>query len=165
MTTERCAAVPAVMRDPERIDKAFWVHLTQLARDRPFCLLHGDTHPGNGFVDVDGTHGFYDWQSIAKGPWAFDIAYHIVTSLDVAERRRRELELIQFYLQRLAEYGVSSPPSFDSAWLQYRRYIAYGLHIWITNPAHFQSEANCTALTTRLTAAAADLDFFGAWGV
>ena len=76
-----------------------------------------------------------------------------------------EVELIRFYLQRLADYGVASPPSFDTAWLQYRRYIAYGLHIWITNPAHFQSEANCTALTTRLTTAAADLDFFGAWGV
>lgn len=165
LDTERCADVPAIVRDPERIDKAFWVHLDHLLKDRPFCLLHGDTHPGNGFVDADGSPGFFDWQTIAKGPWAFDVAYHIVTSLDVSERRRWEVELIRFYLDRLAASGVRTPPTFNTAWLQYRRYIAYGLHIWITNPAHFQSEANCTALTTRLAVAAADLDFFEAWGV
>ena len=165
MATDRCAQMPASVRDPQRIDRAFWVHLEDMKNNGPFCLLHGDTHPGNGFVDADGAPGFFDWQTIAKGPWAYDISYHIISSLDVEDRRRHEKELLEFYLDQLAAFGVSAPPSFDAAWLQYRRYIAYGLHIWITNPSTFQAEANCASLTTRFSTAAADLDFFAAWEV
>ncbi len=46
-----------------------------------------------------------------------------------------------------------------------RRYLGWGLHIWITNPSNFQSEDNCVALSRRLGTAAADLEFFDAWGV
>ena len=165
LATARGAEVPPEVNDPERIDRAFWVHIDHMARDRPHCLIHGDPHPGNGFVDADGSPGFFDWQTIAKGPWAFDVAYHIVSSMDVEERRRSERALLQHYLGRLRAYGVGAPPSFDEAWLQYRRYIAYGLHIWISNPVHFQAEENCKALVTRLSIAAADLKFFDAWGV
>jgi aminoglycoside phosphotransferase (APT) family kinase protein len=161
----RGATVPAALRDPERIDRAFWVHLEHLGRDRPYCILHGDTHPGNGFIDSTGAPGFFDWQTIAKGPWAYDVAYHIVSSLSVEDRRRYESDLLRHYLGALAISGVTKPPGFDHAWLQYRRYIAYGLHIWITNPAEFQPEENCLEMTQRFAHAAADLDFFAAWGV
>jgi hypothetical protein len=165
MATERCSQMPAPMRDPLRIDRAFWMHLDDMKSNRPFCVLHGDTHPGNCFLDTDGATGFFDWQTIAKGPWAYDVSYHIVSWLNVEDRRRYERELLEFYLQQLAAFGVVTPPSSAAAWLQYRRYIAYGLHVWITNPSTFQSEANCASMITRFSTAAVDLDFFAAWGV
>ena len=129
------------------------------------CVLHGDAHPGNSFFDADDSPGLYDWQTLSFGPWAHDVSYYICSALAIDDRRRADRALLRHYLAALHAGGVANPPTFDEAWLAQRRYIAYGLHIWITNRIEFQSEANCTAMTTRLAAAAEDYDFFQAWGV
>lgn len=171
LATPRCAQVPSSVRDPLRIDRAFWAMIDHMGKGQgetgadAYCVLHGDAHPGNTFFDVNGAPGLYDWQTISFGPWAHDVSYYLTSAMNVAERRASDRDLIRHYLEALRRYGVTSVPTFDQAWLSHRRYIAYGLHIWISNPSHFQSEENCTAMVTRLGAAAEDYDFFSAWNV
>lgn len=166
LATARGDRVPAsVKSQPERIDAGFWAMIDGMPDAQPGAVLHGDAHPGNSFFDADGSPGFYDWQTLSFGPWGHDVAYYIASALDVEARRKSDRDLIRHYLDALHGHGVERPPSFDEAWLAMRRYIAYGLHIWISNPVEFQPEDVCTAMTTRLGTAAEDYEFFRAWGV
>jgi thiamine kinase-like enzyme len=101
----------------------------------PQTLCHGDAHIGNTFVHADGRVGLCDWQLTVHGNCMHDIHYMIITSLSVEARRKKERELITYYLDRLASYGVLNPPSFDTAWTEYRRAIIWGLWVgWVSTP-------------------------------
>lgn len=157
--------IPARVKDPDRIDRAFWAMVDSMAALPHGCLIHGDAHPGNSYTNADDRAALYDWQTLARGPWGHDVAYHIVTALNVENRRRCEQDLLRHYLERLRAHGVAAVPAFGDAWDHYRRHIAYPLHIWITNLTTHQSEQNCQAMATRLGIAADDFDFFTLWGV
>jgi hypothetical protein len=84
-------------------------------------VLHQDVHQGNWLRDPDGRMGLYDWQAVAKGEWALDFSYAMAVNLPIEDRRTWERELLERYLARLAEEGVSRPPTFENAWLRYRQ--------------------------------------------
>jgi Ser/Thr protein kinase RdoA (MazF antagonist) len=157
--------MPSYARAPERIERAFWRMVETLDRRNGRCLLHGDPHPGNCFSDADGGAGLYDWQTLARGPWAYDVSYALTTALCTTERRHHERDLLAHYLSTLLSLGVKSVPGFAEAWDDYCRYIAYALLIWPTNRTSHQAEENIRALTERLGAAAADFNVFERWGV
>jgi hypothetical protein len=157
--------MPAYARDPERVEKIFWRMVDALERPNGSCLLHGDPHPGNCFSDADGGAGLYDWQAIARGPWAFDVGYSMTTALSVADRRYHERDLLAHYLKQLAALGVGNVPPFAEAWDDYRRFVAHPLFIWPTNHNTHQAEENIRALSERAGAAAADFRVFELWGV
>lgn len=161
----RGEGLPAHVRDGERIERAFWRMVDTLDTPSGGCLLHGDPHPGNCFSDRDGGAGLYDWQTVARGPWAYDVAYMMATALSVEDRRKHERDLLDHYRDRLRARGVADAPSVDAAWDAYRQHIAYPLLIWPTNHVSHQSEANIRALTYRLGMAADDFGFFDLWGV
>lgn len=165
LASPRGAGVPASVRDPARIDASFWAMIDDMAAANPGAVLHGDAHPGNSFFDADGSPGFYDWQTLSFGPWSHDVSYYVASALDIEDRRKSDRDLIRHYLDALRANGVANLPNFDEAWLVQRRYIAYGLHIWISNPVEFQPEDVCTAMVTRLGVAAEDYEFFKAWKV
>lgn len=165
LTGPRGEGLPAHIRDGRRIERAFWHMVDTLDTPTGGCLLHGDPHPGNCFSDRDGGAGLYDWQTVSRGPWAYDVAYMMVTSLSVEDRRRHERELLDHYADRLKAWGVADGPSSGAAWDAYRRHIAYPLLIWPTNHVTHQSEDNIRALTYRLGMAADDFGFFDLWGV
>ncbi|CAH2917717.1 MAG: hypothetical protein CPSOU_3113 [uncultured Paraburkholderia sp.] len=63
--------------------------LGRIAREhqrKPVCLIHGDTHLGNLYVDADGEPGFFDAQ-VSRAPWSLEVAYHIGCALDIENRR------------------------------------------------------------------------------
>ena len=93
----------------------------------PQTLLHQDLHLGNWLRDDTGRMGLYDWQCVARGHWALDVAYALGGCLDVDDRRDWEEDLLRLYLERLADGGVQTPPSFDAAWLAYRQQTLHGL--------------------------------------
>jgi hypothetical protein len=93
----------------------------QLNSRGTLTVLHQDVHQGNWLRDPDGRMGLYDWQAVARGEWALDFSYAMSVNLQVEDRRAWERELLERYLWRLAEEGVSNPPSFDAAWLRYRQ--------------------------------------------
>lgn len=133
--------------------------LGDLHRQSPDCLIHGDTHLGNLYIDSDGQPGFFDAQ-VARAPWHLEISYHIVGALDVVDRRRWERGLLKSYLAALGSAGAPAP-DFDSAWLSYRRDILYGFFIFVINEIRFQTEAVNTACTSRYGAAMIDHDVIG----
>lgn len=154
MRRPRCAALPRRLRDHGRMAQA----LERLARRltaQPQTLSHGDTHLGNLYVNADGTPGFLDAQP-RRAPWVKDFAYHIVSALDVEDRRVWERPLLARYLRRLSQQGVSDVPSFEEALADFRAELDYGLFIFMINESHFQREEVNTAYASRFAAAILD---------
>lgn len=110
---------PAVMRS------------LKLSLNGPQTLLHQDVHIGNWLRDPDGRMGLYDWQVLARGHWAIDVSYALIVGLDTDDRRAWERDLLNHYVNLLAEHGVPNPPTTAQAYDDYRRHpmhaYAFGL--------------------------------------
>lgn len=154
----RGAATSTHFHDLDRITAAF-DKLTDFSRTLPHCMTHGDSHPGNLYVTVDGTPGFLDSMT-GRGPAMKEIAYHLTGALDIADRRRWEQPLIQHYLSELRAYGVDAP-SFDEAMRQYGAFLLDGHIVFMVNESFYQPEAVNTAYTARFSAAMIDHDTLG----
>jgi len=162
VTSPRGAAMSTVLHDAARLLKAH-AAMREVQAHQPVTVNHGDMHLGNLYTTAEGRPGFLDWQP-RKGPWSIDVSYFIIAGVDVVDRRRWEGALLQHYLTRLRAYGVA-PPSFEEAWLDYRRSVIWGQCIWMTNGANWQTESSNTAAAARFAQAMVDLDVFGALGV
>ncbi len=129
----------------------------------PHTLLRGDPHLCNLDFSEQGV-GFFDWQVVRRGQGMRDVAYFMVGSVATDLRREHEKELIQIYLDSLAENGASSPPTFEKAWEQYRLHALYAwLSVVLTAAAgsSFQSEGIVRAGLKRVGTALVDLDSIG----
>ena len=110
--------VPAELRDPQRlvdVYKSVGTALAAAESTSPWCVIHGDAHLGNLFLDAAGRPCLLDWQLVQRGMWYIDVGYHIASTLTVEDRRSSERELLRHYLACLAELGVEPPP-WDEAW-------------------------------------------------
>ena len=120
-------------------------------------ILHGDGHIGNSYLLPDGTAGLLDFQLTARGYWAHDVNYLIVTALDVEQRRANDADLLRHYLGQLAANGVTLLPTWDEAWTEYRRGILWSLYVgWLTTPITNYGEAINRANLLRISEAFAD---------
>jgi Phosphotransferase enzyme family len=95
----------------------------------PWCVIHGDAHVGNLFLDAGGTASLLDWQLVQRGDWYLDVGYHIASTLSVAERRSTERDLLRHYLDALAGHGVAAP-RWDEAWRSIGIGMLHGLFFW-----------------------------------
>ena len=121
--------VPEAVRDAERLFSAY-KELAQAASEAtPWCVIHGDPHIGNMFLDGDGRPCFLDWQLVQRGPWYLDVGYHLAAALEVEDRRCSENELVGHYLSELAKRGVDPPP-MENAWTGIRRGFVHGFYLW-----------------------------------
>lgn len=154
--------VPDRLRDKTLIRHA-QIQLLQTNMANARCLIHGDSHLGNLYFDPDGNPGYLDWQTVMHGYWAFDVCCFIVPGLTADVRRRNERELLAYYLHRLAHYGAKAP-TFDDAWLAYRRNAMWAF-MWSLCPTAYQSEENCLVSTERACAAIMDLETIESLGV
>jgi len=158
---ERGEPLPATLRNGRRLKQAMAV-LADSDKDRARCLVHGDAHAGNAYVEADGGVGLVDWQLVQRGSWALDVAYHIAAVLDVDTRRMHERALLRYYLHCLAVRGAEVG-SWNGAWDAYRRYMAYGYFLWgITQRVE---PAIVNEFVRRLGTAVADHGTFEALGV
>ena len=130
----------------------------------PRTVIHGDTHIGNCYLLPDGGGGVLDWQLMRIGNWGNDVAYTVMTALDVEERRKGEEALLRLYLDELRALGVE-PPSWDEAWTLYRRQMVWGIIAWLVTPTAMYSEPLLDALIRRCVAATDDLETFALLGV
>ena len=101
----------------------------QTAAAGAWCVIHGDAHVGNLFLDAGGIASLVDWQLVQRGKWYFDVGYHIASTLTVEERRRSERDLLRHYLDALASYGVTPPP-WDEAWRAIAGGMLHGFFLW-----------------------------------
>jgi hypothetical protein len=121
--------VPEEVRDPERLLESIRQLAGLLDAAVPRCLLHGDAHIGNLFLDAAGRPCLLDWQLVQRGPWYVDVGYHIGCTLNPEARRGTETDLLAHYLDRLGGEGVEVP-SLDVAMESVRRGLLYGFFLW-----------------------------------
>ncbi len=81
------------------------------ALDRtPATVVHADLHLDNILFNPPGTAPpavVLDWQGVASGAAAVDVALFVYGSLDVAERRAAEDDLLRRYHALLVDHGVT----------------------------------------------------------
>lgn len=128
-------ALPADLRDPSLLVDGFW-HYADLTTSEPPCLIHADPHLGNIVIHSDGTCAIADWQTLRWGPWSHDVAYLIVSTLSVEQRRASEDDLLVTYLDALGSTGAT-PPTAEHARALYSASLAYGTFGWLTCPPYF----------------------------
>jgi hypothetical protein len=130
-----------------------------LADATPRCLLHGDAHVGNLYLDGAGDPCLLDWQLVQRGPWFVDVGYHIGCALAVEDRRAHEDELLEHYLRRVGVEG-GEPPSLDDARAALGIGMVYGFFLWaITLKVH---PTVIAAMLERLGTAVADHQAYAA---
>ena len=127
------------------------------------CVVHGDEHLRNFYIDSAGQPGFLDWCGRIEG-WPVSIGYFMVNCLDALDRREWERPLLAHYLNRLRAYGVEAP-GFEDAWFGYRCGAMFPLLVWAHNRGAWQPETTNAACTVRAAAAVIDLNSFEALGV
>lgn len=150
--------LPAFLRDAPTLQAA----MDRTAEVAPTCVVHGDTHSGNAYLDRDGRVCWLDWQITQRGHWSTDVSYHLGTVLDVGTRRAHEADLLRNYLDELGSQGVDPPP-FDEAWERYTLGFTWGYFLWTIT--RISSRAVVLLHVPRLGAALADHDTFRRLGV
>lgn len=145
--------MPASVKDPQRLVDTYRALATTEAD--PWCVIHGDAHVGNVFLDGVGAGCLVDWQLVQRGGWYLDVGYHIGSTLTVEERRRTERDLLRHYLDALGSHGVTPPP-WDEAWCAIAFGMLHGFYLWsITTKVQ---PAIIATLLHRLGTAVADHD-------
>jgi hypothetical protein len=89
----------------------------------PATLVHGDYRLDNMLFGVEaGGHplAIVDWQTVALGPGAADVAYFLGASLLVDDRRAHEEALVREYHSQLQAAGVGDY-DWDTCFHDYRR--------------------------------------------
>ena len=135
-----------------------WTRFTRYGQSLPQCVLHGDVHLGNLYIDADGGPGFLDTLA-SRGPAMLEVSYHVSAAVDIADRPRWEGALIVI-LDELQRNGAEPPP-FDQAMRQYAIFLLYGFFIWMTTESHYQMESVNTANAARVNAAMIDHNIMG----
>jgi hypothetical protein len=122
------ACVPDVVRDARKLYDAFKAVAAGVPTATPWCVIHGDPHIGNVFLDGAGRPSFIDWQLVQRGPWYLDVGYHLASALTVEDRRRSEADLVRHYLGRLRSGGIDIPDADVRSGL--RRGMIHGFYLW-----------------------------------
>ena len=95
----------------------------------PRGLIHSDVHLKNWYVTRSGELGINDWQNSSRGNGSRDLAYAISTGLGPEKRRRWERELLQYYVDRMAESG-GPKLDFAEVFVRYRQQLFAALAWW-----------------------------------
>ncbi|MHB8464724.1 MAG: aminoglycoside phosphotransferase family protein [Acidimicrobiales bacterium] len=155
------ALVPERVRDAQRLYDAYKVVAAEVATSSPWCVIHGDPHIGNVYLDGEGRPTFLDWQLVQRGPWYLDVGYHIASALTIDDRRRSEEDLVRHYLERLQARGVNVAPG-ELTWRGLRLGMMHGFYLWgITLKVRPE---RTSALLERLGTAVDDHDAFAQVG-
>jgi hypothetical protein len=148
--------IPTDVRDEGRLIDAYRM-MAASAAGQPWCVIHGDPHVGNVFLDAAGRPGLLDWQLVQRGAWSVDVGYHIASALTVDDRRQSGPDLLRHYLDCLRSCGIEPPP-LPQAWLALSRGVLHGFFLWaITTKVE---PAIIEILLHRLGTAAAEFEVF-----
>ncbi|MBM3661028.1 MAG: hypothetical protein FJW95_16205 [Actinobacteria bacterium] len=124
----RADGLDAAVRRADRLRAGLGALATHSAESAA-CLVHGDAHAGNLYLDPTGAPGLIDWQVVQWGAWELDVAYHLGAVLDTPDRRVHERALLGHYLDAVRAHGGDAPAEAD-AWAAYRAALVYGYFMW-----------------------------------
>ncbi|KAF4473052.1 aminoglycoside phosphotransferase [Fusarium albosuccineum] len=120
------------------------------------CLLHGDPHTGNTYLDKEGNPRFLDWQTLHIGSAFHDFAYFVVGALSIENRRTHEMDLLGHYLESLARFGGPTFSAQDEdVRREYSKSTISGMG-WILTPYDMQLKERVIAMCERYGAAIVD---------
>ena len=154
----RADGFPPELRSGQNLAAALEIHSA-----RPdTCVLHGDPHTGNLYLDAQDRACLFDWEVVQRGNWSQDLAYHLATVLSIEDRRAHERELVRLYLDELAVHGGPAI-DFEEGWELYRRSFAYGYLLWVITMIRGRDEV--LAHMPRLATAISDHDMYHLLGV
>ena len=135
----------------------------------PNTFVHSDVHIGNWYVTGAGRMGLTDWQCVARGHGACDIAYSLSSALTTEDRRAWERDLVALYADRLRSHGVAAEATDpEDLWLRYRQQMFHALYNWVYTigagemQPDMQSDDISMVNIARMAAAIDDLDSLGA---
>jgi hypothetical protein len=142
-----------------------WRELQAWWYREPLTLVHGDSHIGNFFVDGE-RMGMLDFQAPHWSKGIRDVNYFLVNSMRPEVLAPIERELVDFYAEQLAGYGVALER--EEAWEQYRAFSFQPLMTIVTalglGPLT-ERDAVMHEVLARASAAVERLDFYGWLGV
>lgn len=136
-------------------------------RDKPWTIGHGDARLDNMFFgEADAGDGFalIDWQMAMRGPSGGDLAYFVLTNLDVETRRHHERSLIERYATALVACGVDEstidPAGLWTGYLEGVMFycVSFASSLLTLDPANERGLELIDAMVTRTFTAADDLD-------
>ncbi|MFI4974828.1 MAG: phosphotransferase [Caulobacterales bacterium] len=140
-------------------------------RSGPRTLQHADFRLDNILFDIQGgtrRMGTLDWQTLALGPGATDVAYFLGAGLSPRLRRDHERELVGLYHAELARLGVAGY-GFDQCWSDYRRLAVHGILMGVFSAMAVERTERGDALFLAMTRGAClqalDHQTFELWGV
>jgi len=139
------------------------VEALRMHEQSPRTVIHSDVHLGNWYVTAGGRMGLCDWARVCPGHWGRDLAYELMTTISVDDRRAWERSLIAHYVDRMREIS-GAEIDFATAWNGYRRQAFAALLMWTptlcpppTLP-DMQPESTSMLMIERITTAIDDLD-------
>jgi hypothetical protein len=135
-------------------------------REDPRTIAHGDARLDNMFFGDAANPEFalVDWQMAMRSPGGGDLAYFVMTDLDVESRRANERELIDLYGDSIVRYGAPAEHvDTDVLWRGYLEGVLFycvgmGSSLLTLDPANQRGLDLIDALVTRVFTAADDLD-------
>jgi len=134
-----------------------------LHKHLPHSLSHNDVHFKNWYIANNGDMGLADWQLTATAHWSKDYTYTVASALSVENRRKWDKDLLRFYLDKMAEFGVPPIP-FDDAFLYIRQQLFAPLSFWTVtlrptdDMPDMQPERTTYEFIKRMTTAMDDFD-------
>ena len=125
-------------------------------------LTHNDSHIDNWFPTPAGELRLGDWQIVARGDLAFDLALILSTSPTVEDRRAWERELIDCYASELGDAGGPRLTA-DEVFNRYRAQLPAVLAWWTPTLARsvdfdFHDHEGTLEIIKRITTAIDDLE-------
>lgn len=139
-----------------------WDQLLETWFSGPLMLIHGDSHLGNFFVSGE-EMGMLDFQAVHWGKGIRDVQYFLIDSLPADVLAEHEQDLIRYYTQRLAAYGVTL--SVEEAWQQYRGFTFHALMTMVVSiglaAMNEEQDALMAEILKRAVAAVQRADYVG----
>lgn len=111
--------------------------------DGPRTLIHGDFRSEN-ILFGDDTATTVDWQTTSHSSVLADAAYFLGGSIDIADRRDWERDLIEGYRIELEKGGVTL--SAQDCWDQYREFAMHGIMITVLGASFSTPDARGDAM-------------------
>jgi Phosphotransferase enzyme family len=96
-----------------------WGEIMNRLGGRPQTLIHMDYRSENMFFSAGLDVTVIDWQTLGRGPGAYDLAYLLGGNLEIELRRELENDLVGSYHARLVDQGVTGYP-LETLWSDYR---------------------------------------------
>jgi len=152
---------PRAMAIAERL-KTKIIAIENAFASPPRTIVHGDLRYDNLFFGADGEMAVCDWQIVLRARGPYDVAYFLSQSVNPADRRAIEMDILHRYHEKLLECGVAGY-SFDQCSDDYRTSAMFCLVYPVVaggnlDLANERGAELVTALLDRSVATILDLD-------